>query len=126
MNVEELDDDCRRILLRLNECDKTDRVLVDFQEMAKYLKLTENRISIAYDRLEQKELILLDKAFSGEKWAHISRDGRVAANDLLGLPAKQRWLRCKRLWSLHYEKLIIPILVTIVAGFIVFLLTRKM
>lgn len=128
MNVESLDDGCRRVLLRLDEHCKDSSGCVDYPDMAKRLDLTVECVSIAYDRLEQRDLLTLTEAFSEPKAAYISPAGRIAADDLRKLPEKQRQQetidakqRRRRRWSLHYEKLVIPVVVAIVAVVIVWL-----
>lgn len=122
MDVEFLDDECRRILVYLDDHCQTSGSYIDYPDMAKRLDLEDNRVSLAYDRLEQNGLINLNKPLSGDKSAYIARDGRIAADDLRKLPEKQRQQaqveakqrRRKRL-SYHYEKLVLPVIVAIVA-----------
>lgn len=122
MNVESLDDECRRILLCLEEhCIKSGSY-IDYTDMAKRLDLTANCVSLVYDRLEQLALVTLAETMSGGKSACIARDGRIAADDLRRLPEKQRQQvdieakqRRRRRWSFYYEKLVIPIIIAIIA-----------
>lgn len=121
MNVEALDDDCRRILLRLDEHDKDSPGWVDYPDMAKWLGLPDEIVGVAYDRLKQFDLINLIETFSEPKAAYILRKGRIAADDLRKLPEKQRQretveakLRRRERWSFHYEKLVLPIVLMVV------------
>ncbi len=125
MNVESLDDDCHRILLRLDEHCKDSSSCVDYRDMAKQLDLEDECVSIAYDRFEHSGLIMLAEASGGTKAAYISREGRIAADDLRKLPEKRHQQekieakqRRRERWSFHYEKLVLPIIVAIAAGLI--------
>ncbi len=121
MNAESLDDDCRRILLCLDEHCVKSGSYIEYPDMAKHLDLTDNCVSLAYDRLEQRGLVNLAKTLSGGKSACIARDGRIAADDLRKLAEMQRQQeeveakqRRRRRWSYHYDKLVLPIIVAIV------------
>ena len=120
MDVESLDDDCCQILLCLDEHYRDSPGCVDYPDMAKRLGLPCENVGIAYDRLKQYDLINLVETFSEPNAAYISREGRIAADDLRKLPEKQRQRetveakqRRRKRWSFHYEKLVLPVVVMI-------------
>lgn len=89
-DVESTDDDCRRILSHLGEHCKQSSSYVTVQEMASVLDLSEDDTSIAYDKLEKAGWITLAQAMSRSKSAYITRDGRIAADEIRKLAERQR------------------------------------